>query len=433
MAMLLGAATSHEAGAGILISGDERVCRGPELDRNPRAELRSGPGSMVDQLRNANLILISGAEVFAPQALGIADVLIAGNKIAAIGQSISSEHVAGLGGVVLNATGLTMVPGLVDIHAHIAGGGGELGEASRTPEAALSQLINAGVTTVVGILGTDGVGRSLESLHAKAAALARDGLSTYTWSGSYRCCPSLTLTGDLVRDIQLVPRVLGIGEIAISDHRSSWPSFAALAELAGNTRVAGMLSGKRGVTHLHVGTGRTGLKPLRDAVDWTGGALPADQFLPTHCSNRGSQLLAEAWEWIVDYQGIVDFTADAPTAPRNDTIDSILKWDSQGTDVDVLKRISVSSDAFGSFPEFDQYGKLISYSVSTPDSLLHLLRSLVIDHGWGLAKVSSRSFGHPPWRPEIAGLGWGMGLRLGMGRGIGASIDDAFVCRYYPW
>lgn len=46
------------------------------------------------------------------------------------------------------------------MHVHITGGGGEAGPASRCPEAQLSKLISAGITTVVGVTGTDSVTRS---------------------------------------------------------------------------------------------------------------------------------------------------------------------------------------------------------------------------------------------------------------------------------
>lgn len=58
------------------------------------------------------------------------------------------------------AAGLIAVPGFVDMHVHVAGGGGEAGPASRTPEARLSELLLAGITTVVGLTGTDSVSRS---------------------------------------------------------------------------------------------------------------------------------------------------------------------------------------------------------------------------------------------------------------------------------
>ena len=46
------------------------------------------------------------------------------------------------------------------MHSHITGGGGEAGPASRCPEARLSELLDAGITTVVGVIGTDTVTRS---------------------------------------------------------------------------------------------------------------------------------------------------------------------------------------------------------------------------------------------------------------------------------
>lgn len=187
-------------------------------------------------LRNASLLLIAGASLYDPEEVGVADVLVGGGKVLRIG-SVSRAAVWELGGEVLDARGLLMLPGLVDLHSHIAGGGGELGPGSRTPEAGVSAIIDAGITTVVGVLGTDGVGRSLEELSAKANALADDGLRVFTWSGSYGCCPPLSITGSAARDVQLLSRVLGTGELAISDHRSSWPSAQELLRLAEEVRV----------------------------------------------------------------------------------------------------------------------------------------------------------------------------------------------------
>eukprot|EP00873_Tetraselmis_striata_P003285 jgi/Tetstr1/423549/TSEL_014222.t1 len=335
-------------------------------------------------LRNASLLLIAGASLYDPEEVGVADVLVGGGKVLRIG-SVSRAAVWELGGEVLDARGLLMLPGLVDLHSHIAGGGGELGPGSRTPEAGVSAIIDAGITTVVGVLGTDGVGRSLEELSAKANALADDGLRVFTWSGSYGCCPPLSITGSAARDVQLLSRVLGTGELAISDHRSSWPSAQELLRLAEEVRVAGMLAGKKGITHLHVGSASTGLAPLRLAVAASGGALPAEHLLPTHCSSRGPVLLAEAREWIERYGGRVDFTADGTGA--NDTLAAVLDWHAAPGGGGLLSRVSISTDAFGSFPEFDSDGKLVRYSASSPGSLLALLRALVLEHAWPLAEA----------------------------------------------
>ena len=60
-----------------------------------------------------------------------------------------------------------MIPGFIDVHQHVIGGGGEAGFISRTPEAHLSQIVKAGITSLVGILGTDSVGRDIKALYAK--------------------------------------------------------------------------------------------------------------------------------------------------------------------------------------------------------------------------------------------------------------------------
>ena len=69
------------------------------------------------------------------------------------------ENLTGLGVRVVDAAGGYVVPGLVDIHVHVTGGGGEMGPASRTPEGTLGEILDAGITTLVGVLGTDCVSR----------------------------------------------------------------------------------------------------------------------------------------------------------------------------------------------------------------------------------------------------------------------------------
>ncbi|GAQ90131.1 hypothetical protein KFL_006040030 [Klebsormidium nitens] len=283
-----------------------------------------------------------------------------------------AANFSGLPIEVIDAAGHVVVPGFVDIHEHITGGGGEAGPASRTPEAQLSEIIAAGVTTVVGTLGTDCVSRSLENLRAKVAALEADGLHAHMWVGCYRV-PSPTLTGSLVRDMTLV---VGAGEVAVSDHRSSWPSTAELLSLAADARVGGMLIGKRGVLHLHVGDAPSLLGPLWAVVNATGGALPMTHLLPTHVSLRGPALLADAARW-VRQGGHVDFTADQ--AGENASVAALLEWRRVGVP---LSGVSLSSDAFGSLPEYDSAGRLVRYGAFSPASLLATVRALVLAHGW---------------------------------------------------
>src|SRR5699024_8762235 len=142
-------------------------------------------------------------------------------------------------------------PGFVDQHVHLTGGGGEGSFHTRAPEARLSELIAGGVTTVVGLLGTDGITRSVENLLAKVKALREEGITAYCLTGSYGW-PSVTVTGDLRKDIVFVEEILGL-KLAVSDHRAPNISVEDLIRAASDVRVAGMLSGKAGILTLHMG------------------------------------------------------------------------------------------------------------------------------------------------------------------------------------
>ena len=150
----------------------------------------------------------------------------------------------------------------------MTGGGGESGPASRVPRVALSALTRAGITSCVGVLGTDGTTRNVASLVAATLALRAEGLSAWCWTGSYEV-PPITLTGSVRSDIVFVDPILGVGEVAISDHRSSQPTFDELVRLAADCHVAGMMSGKAGVLHLHLGDGaaRPRARPSRARRD----------------------------------------------------------------------------------------------------------------------------------------------------------------------
>src|SRR5699024_7134982 len=191
------------------------------------------------------------------------EILIAGEQIAAIGRDLSVPPDWPL--EVIELPEGTAVPGFIDQHAHITGGGGEGGCATRCPPITTPEIVRAGITTVVGILGTDSVSRTPADLLAKARSLQADGISAYMYSGAYRVPPP-TLTGDVQRDLAWIPEVIGIGEIAISDHRSSQPSDAEIARIVADASVGGMLGNKLGICHFHVGAGKRGLAPLRQLL-----------------------------------------------------------------------------------------------------------------------------------------------------------------------
>ncbi len=315
------------------------------------------------------LTLLRNAEVYAPARLGRRDLLLGGGVILALEERLADVHVPGC--EVVDLAGARVVPGFVDAHVHLTGGGGESGPASRVPRLSLSALVQAGVTTAIGVLGTDGTTRSVASLVAATLAVREEGLSAYCWTGSYEI-PPITLTGSVRSDILFVDPVLGVGEVAISDHRSSQPTFDEIVRLAADCHVAGMMSGKAGVLHLHLGDGARGLSLVRRALDET--ELPPSTFYPTHV-NRKTRLWAEAIE--LAHRGVpVDVTAfpveegeDALAAP-----DAIAAYLTSGAPASLL---TCSSDGGGCLPTFDAQGRLAAMDIGRPAAVAETLATLL--------------------------------------------------------
>jgi len=328
---------------------------------------------------NANLLMLRNANIFAPEPLGLQDIFIVGSTIHTIGQELPALPNE-LQALELNLQGQRVIPGLIDAHVHMTGGGGESGFESRVPPLALSQITTAGVTTAVGVLGTDGVTRSVENLVATAKGLSVLGLSAYCYTGNYQVPPP-TLTGSVRKDIVFVDPIIGIGEVAISDHRSSQPTFEEIIRLASDAHVAGLITGKAGVLHLHMGDGKRGLDFLRRALQET--ELPPRTFHPTHC-NRNPQLWEEAKD--IAKEGI---TADVTAFPYDEddialyAPDTICEW----LDKDLPKeRLTVSSDGGGCLPIFDKNGNMLSMDIGKSASLTHCLKE-VLDRGRALQDV----------------------------------------------
>lgn len=320
------------------------------------------------------LTLIQHADVYSPRPLGRKDVLIGGGTILAIADDLSAHRT--LPGIeLLDAKGLYLFPGLIDQHVHMAGGGGEGGFHYRTPEISLSHITTAGVTTAVGVLGTDGVTRTTRELLAKAMALDFEGISTYIYCGAYQI-PTRTITGTPRSDIVLIEKVIGVGEIAISDTRSSHPSGQEIAELASEARVGGLLGGKAGVVHVHVGDDDAKLNLLVDVLQRT--ELPYSTFTPTHI-NRNPDLLEAG----IDYGkmgGFVDITSGI-RPDKHDTISvkpslALRKLLDGGVP---MHRITMSSDSNGSSPIFGDDGKLIAMGIGSISTLWEETRDAIVD------------------------------------------------------
>ncbi len=307
------------------------------------------------------MLLLKNCELYAPEKSGKKDILIAGNQIIAVEESIPVPQ--GLEVKVMDLKGFRVIPGLIDAHVHIAGAGGEGGPASRTPEMQLSHMLEAGVTTVIGCLGTDGMTRNLESVLMKVKALRQEGVSAWMYTGSYQV-PTPTIMGDVGKDIALIEEIIGVGEIAISDHRSSFPSAHELIRLAGHARVGGMLGGKCGIVNVHMGDAKSPFKPLYEIVAMS--ELRFTQFLPTHI-NRNSYIFEDAKTY--GKKGYIDITASSyPYFPQYEVKPSKAIADLLKSGVP-LKHITMTSDACGSLPDFDENGKLVSLKMGYPKSV----------------------------------------------------------------
>jgi beta-aspartyl-dipeptidase (metallo-type) len=319
------------------------------------------------------LTLIRHGEVFGPEPLGPRDILLAGTTVAGLAPA-GKIHAEGLDCLTVDATGKSVFPGLVDPHVHILGGGGEGGPATRAPEIRIEDIVSSGVTTVVGCLGTDGVTRHMTSLLAKARALEIEGATTFIFSGSYEL-PVNTLTGSVRSDLIIIDKVIGAGEIAVSDHRSSQPTFEELAGLAAECRVGGMLGAKAGILHLHMGGGQRRLEMLFRIARET--EIPPTQLIPTHI-NRNRELLSDGLEW-VRAGGFIDVTVGEDPDPERDPEVSLEDCVSLFLENGLpLERLTASSDSNGSLPVFDGEGKLVRLTVASERDFFRKFRDLVV-------------------------------------------------------
>jgi len=271
---------------------------------------------------------------------------------------------------VVDLEGRRVVPGFIDPHVHLTGGGGEAGAHTKVPPLPLSQFTRGGVTSIVAVLGTDDATRHPRELVAAVNGLRNEGLSAWSWTAGYHV-PPVTITGSVRSDIALVDCIIGT-KTAISDHRSSQPTREELLRLASEAHVGGLMTGKAGLVHLHVGDGARGLEPIRDAL--ANSELPPRVFNPTHV-NRKRALFDEAVA--IARSGVhVDVTA-FPVAEGEDAWsaeDALLRYLDSGAPAE---RITISSDGGGCLPTFDADGRVAAMDVGSPGALALTLRRLL--------------------------------------------------------
>lgn len=308
------------------------------------------------------LTLLRVGRIFAPEPLEATDLLIADGRIALLGRDL--EVPTGWPIEVVEARGLIAVPAFIDQHVHVTGGGGEGGCGTRCPEITAHEIASMGIGTVIGVLGTDSISRSPADLLAKVRGLRAEGVSAYMYTGAYRVPPP-TLTGDVQRDLAWIPEVIGLGELAISDHRSSQPNHDEIARVVSDARVGAMLAGKRGICHFHVGDGRRGLAPLRRLLAET--EIPANQVIPTHV-NRHRALLEEAADYALKFEACVDVTAFDEVGEEDiSAFEAVSFLLERGVPVEC---ITMSSDCNGSLPEFDANGAYLGMRVARNTALI---------------------------------------------------------------
>lgn len=294
-------------------------------------------------------MLLKNCDLWSPEHLGRRDVFVAGGKIVAVEPELAIDF-PGL--ETIDLKGAKLVPGLIDQHIHVTGGGGEGGWQSRCPELVFSELVRAGVTTFLGVSGTDSMSRSIENLLAKVRGLAAEGASGWLWTSNY-AFPPTTITRDVKTDLFAIPEVLGV-KIALGDHRSSWPTTDELLRLASEVRIAGMLTGKVGFVHVHLGDRPTAFD-LMEACIATG--IPAKHFRPTH-TGRHPEVFRRACEF-AKAGGIMDITTGGGNylGTAAETLRAAL---AAGVPAE---RITLSSDGHGSMPRFNDAGEMVGLAV----------------------------------------------------------------------
>ncbi|MEP6688724.1 MAG: beta-aspartyl-peptidase [Gemmatimonadales bacterium] len=314
--------------------------------------------------------LLRNAELYDPAPRGRRHLLVGGETVLWIGRDVPALD-GSLEVVEVDLGGRRVIPGLIDGHVHLTGGGGEAGPETRVPPVALSRLTLGGVTTAVGVLGTDDTVRTTGELVTVARGLIAQGLSAWCHTGGYHVPPT-TATGSVRLDIALIDLVIGVGELAISDHRSSQPTLDELLRVAGDAHVGGLMSGKAGIVHLHVGDGPRGLELVRQALDRS--EVPAAVFNPTHV-NRRRALFDEAVE-LTTRGCTIDITA-FPVEEGEDAWsadEAVVRYLDAGADP---SRVTVSSDGGGCLPVFDGEGRVASFDVGSPSASGQALRALL--------------------------------------------------------
>ena len=308
------------------------------------------------------LTLIKNAKVYAPENLGKKDILIGADKILAIENHIEKHS----NFKIWDVKGKIVTPGLIDQHIHVIGAGGKDGFATMTPEVNLSELIACGTTTVCSLLGTDGTARNIRTLYAKVKALNQEGISAYMFSGYYGM-DTKTITDSIQGDMLFIDKVLGV-KIAICDIRSSYPTARELVRKLRDIMVGGMIGGKKGILHLHLGYLPSKMDVLFELVNDF--HFPIKHISPTHVG-RTKELFEQAIEF-AKLGGMIDITTAA--SKYTDPYKAVLYGLEKGASID---KMTFSTDGHAGLTKFDEQGQAIGVRKAPIDKNLEEVVSLV--------------------------------------------------------
>jgi len=261
---------------------------------------------------NANMIkLIKGGKIFAPEDIGIQDILIVNGSILKISREISANLGPKLESEIYDAKDKIICPGLIDSHIHLIGGGGAGGWIARTKEMPVERIVRHGVTTVIGCLGMDHVSRSVQTLTIKAKALETSGISAYVFTGSW-IFPPATITCSVEEDLLFVDPVIGM-KLAIGEAGSTHPTRRDLKDLLGQMRRGSLLSGKAGILHIHLGPrSQDGVRMFQEILSEV--KYPFHKVIFTH-ANQSKEIFNLTVEYLKQ-GGAIDFTASQIPAEK---------------------------------------------------------------------------------------------------------------------